>query len=487
MKSKILETGKHTIIYGISSAFQSLIGFLLLPLLTKYYSSEEFGIYSLLILISTLLGAFFFFGSTSTMNRYFFESESETQKKSIVTTTFLITLTGALIQVLIGFLLATKLSILLTNSKSFSNHIFLIILANAFGMLMNFNFVVLRLEKQSKDFVFVNIGSSIINLFLVYILLVKVNLGIYAPIIALLTANFLAFTFTFNIVRKYFTTSINKGNLKEYILFGLSATLNGLTYYLLDWIDRYFIKEYSSLSDVGIYSMGYKIGMIIHVIMIIPFSMIWTTVRMQYAKDKDNSAFVTKIISYYTIIGLSLVLMISLFAKELLMIFSGREEFIIAYKIVPIIMIAHLIYGYINIVDFGILISKKLHFFYITFLIAAILNAIMNYFFIPKFGYIAAAYITLITYLFCTLTIYLIGNKYQYLKVEWLRIISPFLLVFFLLLLSMAIFDSFIYTLLVKTFIIPVYILIIYKFWLTTNEKKTVCKFPLLVKSYFQK
>ena len=487
MKSKILETGKHTIIYGISSAFQSLIGFVLLPLLTKYYSSEEFGIYSLLILVSTLLGAFFFFGSTSTLNRYFFELESETQKKSIVTTTFLITLTGALIQVLLGFLLATKLSVLLTNSKSFSNHIFLVILANAFGMLMNFNFVVLRLEKQSKGFVLVNIGSSLINLFLVYILLVKVNIGIYSPIIALLIANFLAFTFTFNVVRKYFTTTINKANLKEYILFGLSATLNGLAYYLLDWIDRYFIKEYSSLSDVGIYSMGYKIGMIIHIIMIIPFSMIWTTMRMQYAKDKDNSAFVTQIISYYTIIGLSLVLMISLFAKELLVLFSGREEFVVAYKIVPIIMIAHLIYGYINIVDIGILISKKLYFFYITFLVAAILNAVLNYFFITKFGYIASAYITLITYLFCTLIIYFIGNKYQYLKVEWLRVIPPFLLVFFVLPISMGIFDSFIYNFLFKILIIPIYIVIIYKFWLTANEKKIVGKFPNLVKTYFQK
>lgn len=479
MKSKILETGKHTIIYGISSAFQSLIGFVLLPLLTKYYSSEEFGIYSLLILISTLLGAFFFFGSTSTLNRYFFESESETQKKSIVTTTFLITLTGALIQVLLGFLLATKLSVLLTNSKSFSNHIFLIILANAFGMLMNFNFVVLRLEKQSKGFVLVNIGSSLINLFLVYILLVKVNLGINAPIIALLIANFLAFTFTFNIVRKYFTTTINQENLKEYILFGLSATLNGLTYYLLDWVDRYFIKEYSSLSDVGIYSMGYKIGMIIHVIMIIPFSMIWTTVRMQYAKDKDNSAFVTKIISYYTIIGLSLVLMTSLFAKELLMIFSGREEFIVAYKIVPIIMIAHLIYGYINIVDFGILISKKLYYFYITFLVAAILNAILNYFFIPKFGYIASAYITLVTYIFCSVVIYLLGRKYYLIDIEYLRVFMPFIIVIAILLSFSELKLSLFHSIILKFSTVIVSIFLTYNFWLTKNEKDITNKILL--------
>jgi O-antigen/teichoic acid export membrane protein len=222
--------------------------------------------------------------------------------------------------------------------------------------------------------------------------------------------------------------------------------------------------------------MGYKIGMIIHVIMIIPFSMIWTTVRMQYAKDKDNSVFITKIISYYTIIGLLLVLMTSLYAKELLMIFSGREEFIVAYKIVPIIMISHLIYGYINIVDFGILISKKLHFFYITFLVAAVLNAILNYFFIPKFGYIAAAYITLLTYIFCSAVIYLLGRKYYLIDIEYLRVFMPFIIVILILLLFAEMKLSLLYVIILKFLVVFVSIFLTYKFWLTKHEKDIINK-----------
>ena len=190
--------------------------------------------------------------------------------------------------------------------------------------------------------------------------MIHFNSGIYAPIVGLLTANVIAFVTSLNFIRKFFVANIDTGRIREYIFYGISASLNGLTYFFLDWIDRFFLKEYATLSDVGIYSIGYKIGMIIHIIMIIPFSMIWSTIRFQYAKDSDNSEFVARIISYYTVIGLFLLLITSLFAKELLFIFSGREEYYIAYKIVPIIMIAHLLYGYINIVDFGILISKKL-------------------------------------------------------------------------------------------------------------------------------
>jgi O-antigen/teichoic acid export membrane protein len=487
MNTKIIEVAKHSGIYGISSALQSVIGFALLPLLTKFYSAEEFGVYSLLILVSTLAGAFFYFGSTSTLNRYFFEVDTVEHKKLIVSTTFLIILVGASLQVLLGFIFATKISILLTNSSAYEGHVFLIMLANAFSMLMNYNFMVLRLEKKSKVFVILNVGMNLINVFLVYVLLVHFNSGIYAPIVGLLMANVIAFVISLIFIRNFFVANIDSGMLGEYLYFGISASLNGLTYYFLDWIDRFFLKEYASLSDVGIYSIGYKMGLIIHIIMIIPFSMIWSTVRFQYAKDPDNSEFVTRIISYYTVIGLFLLLVTSLFAKELLFIFSGREEYYIAYKIMPIIMIAHLLYGYINIVDFGILISKKLYFFYITFIVAAGLNALLNFIFIPKFGYMASAYITLVTYFFCTAVIYIIGNRFYYLQIDWKRVLSPFLFVIVLLFLADGLIFSFLTNILIKLISITISGLIIYKFWLTESERKIARGLPSYFKSLIVK
>ena len=158
------------------------------------------------------------------------------------------------------------------------------------------------------------------------------------------------------------------------------------------------------------------------------------------------------------------------------MMFSGREEFIIAYKIVPIIMIAHLIYGYINIVDFGILISKKLYFFYITFLVAAILNAILNYYFIPKFGYIAAAYITLVTYIFCSVVIYLLGCKYYLIDIDYLRVFMPFIIVISILLLFSEMKLSLLYSIIFKILIVFVSIYLTYNFWLTKHEKNIINK-----------
>lgn len=471
MKKKLLETLRHFLIYGISSAFQSLIGFLLLPLLTKHFDPELFGTYTIIVLLATFAGAFFFLGATSTLNRYFFESDSENHVKSVVSSTFYILLFGVVVQVLLATIFKSNLSRVLLDSEDYSTHILIALIGNAFGSLVNFNLLLIRINKKSNQYVFLNVISNILNLSLVYFLLIYDNVGLYAPLVSILIANTLTFFLSVRILKKYLTLSVNLSLFGEYLNFGFAAMLTGLSYYLLDWIDRFLIKEYVSLSEVGIYSVGYKIGMIIHVLLIIPFSLIWSTIRFEYMRDKDNSNFVSRIISYYTIIGLFLTLIVSLFSVEMLNLFVENSDYSQAVKVIPIVMLAHLMYGYINIVDFGILISKKLYFFYSIFLLGAIFNAVLNIIFLPSYGFISSAYITFLTYLFCSTAIYLIGNKYFTIKIELNRVLPPFGVLLLIIHLSKVVELSATHYLIFRFSLLILAIILLFFFWLKLDEK----------------
>jgi O-antigen/teichoic acid export membrane protein len=470
MKYKILEIGKHTITYGISSAVQGVIGLIFLPLLTRYFNTSDFGVYSLLILISTLSSSFFFFGASSIINRYFFESITQEHRNGIVTTTFSIAVIGAVLQFILAFVFKNYLAIFLIGDIKYSSHVLLVLISGSLGMIMNYNLVILRIEKKSVYYVIINVISNLINIGITYILLKFFDYGLFAPIVGVLVANSLCLILSYPVVHKYLWTKINRQAFGEFLFFGFSTTITGFSYYFLDWIDRYFIKKFASISDVGIYSLGYRIGMIIHILMIIPFSMIWATYRMQNEKSEDNRLFVSKVISYFTIIGLIMVLFTLLFSKEILSIFSRNENFNIAYKIVPIIMLAHLTYGYINIVDFGIYVTKKLYFFYLIFLIAALINGYLNFLLIPKFGYMAAAYITLFTYILCSTSIYFISNHFYKLKVEFSRTIMPYLFILFILILNSSI--SLYWNIFSRFFFFIFILILVFVFWLDKNEKK---------------
>ena len=279
MKNKLLEIGKHTIIYGISSAFQGLIGFIFLPLLTAYFSTSEFGVYSLLLLVSTLSSAIFFFGASSIINRYFFEIDTQEHRNGIVTTTFSIAVLGAVLQFLLALMFKEELASFLIGDVKYSNHMLLVLTSGSVGMVMNYNLVILRIEKKSANYVLINVISNLINIGIAYILLKFFEFDLYAPILGILAANSLCLTLSYPVVHKYLWAKIDRKAFGEFLFFGFSTTITGFSYYFLDWIDRYFIKEYASISDVGIYSLGYRIGMLIHILLIIPFSMIFMFLR----------------------------------------------------------------------------------------------------------------------------------------------------------------------------------------------------------------
>ena len=55
LNGKMKEMEKHFLIYGIGSAMQGLVTFMRLPLLSKYFSIEDYGNYSLIFLFGILL------------------------------------------------------------------------------------------------------------------------------------------------------------------------------------------------------------------------------------------------------------------------------------------------------------------------------------------------------------------------------------------------------------------------------------------------
>ena len=106
---------------------------------------------------------------------------------------------------------------------------------------------------------------------------------------------------------------------------------------------------------------------------------------------------------------------------------------------------------------------------------------------VPKFGYMASAYITLITYFFCSGVIYVIGNRFYYLQIDWKRVLSPFLLVIVILFLADGLTLSLLAIILIKVVLILFYGLIMFKFWLTDSEKIIARSLPAYVKGLFVK
>ena len=477
IKTKIKELLNHGLIYGLTSSLQSILGFVLLPILTAYYTPEEFGIYSIILLVSALSSALFYFGASSSLARFYFDEDSDLYRKKIASSALFITLAGALLLISLSIIFGNYLSVLLFDSTIYYLHIVLACCGAAFVFLLTLMTLLLRYQKRSGLFMKVTLFGVLLNFGITYILLSTFSYGILAPLYGTLLSSMLCFFLILANKLSDFTIKLQSSHISKILNFGLQSSVAGFLFYLLDYIDRLILKELVPMSDVGIYSLGSKIAAVITILLIVPFTLIWSPMRMEYASNNNNKEFTVKVFSYLSMAGFILISISILFAEDLMSLVFVNKEFSDAAQVFPVIMLALLFFGFQNIVDFGIYLHKKVFFYSIIALIGIVFNVIMNYWLIPLFGYMVSAYITLFTYFLTTLLVYLVSSHYHQIKYEWVRIIIPLFVVVAMHFIKVFVEITNLITFAQKIFIIFTLLLFIIFFWLNKNEKAAFMNF----------
>jgi len=425
---KVKQTGKHSFIFFLGSGAQSALNFILLPIITKNIIPSDYGIYSLVVMVGTMASSVFYLGGTSAMSRYYFEESEVYYRSKVFSTCFYLTLIGFIAQICVGFIFTKNISYFLFRSDQFSDYIFYMFIASGLGFLFNFLLLQLRVERRSILFSVSNILMFIVNFGTTYYLLDYLKLGFVSLIIGPLISNLIGTVILIIALRNLFIIKFFHDDLIEYLKFGIPAVVISLTAYLLDWLDRIVLNNHVSSADLGIYSFGCRIGLLISALYVQPFSMVWSSIRWEYAKDGDTSIFFALITKLYTFIGITAILSISLFLNIILRLLSKNIEYENAITIIPIIFLSQLIYGYSNILDFGIYLNKRLSIYIGIYLIGIIVNLILNSIFVPMYGFVIAAYSKLASFGICAILIYKISNNYFPISINLFLLSIPFVI-----------------------------------------------------------
>lgn len=172
---------------------------------------------------------------------------------------------------------------------------------------------------------------------------------------------------------------------------------------LLNSMDRVMITRFCGEADTALYSLAYNCGYII--------TMLMSSINNAYApwlgeKIALNQRLeIRRFSKIYILAFCMLALGIMLIAPEILLIFGGESYLESIYVITPVAMgcICQYLYTmFVNIEQF----KKKTVGMAVASMTAAVVNLVLNYIFIPRIGYLAAAYTTLAGYI-CLLVIHM--------------------------------------------------------------------------------
>ena len=210
--------------------------------------------------------------------------------------------------------------------------------------------------------------------------------------------------------------------VKKLIKFGLPLIPSNLAAYLVVASDRLFIKQYVSIAETGLYSLGYKFGVLVNNFVTTPFNQIWGPRRLEMFKKGNSEAIFCRIFTYYTFVLIMGGLVISVLSREIVHLMAD-EAYWDSYKIIPLITLAHIVFSFFYHFNVGIMVEKKTKFFAYINIMNAIINLILNYFLIRAYGIWGAGFATLISYFLRTALCYYYSNKLHKIHVEWLRVL----------------------------------------------------------------
>ena len=165
------------------------------------------------------------------------------------------------------------------------------------------------------------------------------------------------------------------------------------------------------------------------------FQYAWQPFFLQNAKDPSAREMFSKVLTYFTLAGSILLVVLSIFISDFAKIrISGfsliGSEYWSGLNIVPIILLAYLINGMYVIFSAGIYIEEKSIYVPIITGLGALVNVVVNFTLIPVLNITGAALATLASYFVMAAGYYYVTQKFYKVKYELKRIGHIFLSVF---------------------------------------------------------
>lgn len=467
----------QTAIYGLSSVVGRLLNYLLVPLYTRYFLPEEYGVVTELYAYVAFLVVILTYG----LEVAFFRFSKKQKNKNIVYSTSLISLLITSIIFVFGMVISAESIAKTIQYPANPEYVIWFAIIIAMDAVSSISFAKLREQNKATRFalirlvnIFVNIGLNLF--FIIYCpYAIELNLSskelvstIYNPVIGvgyIFIANLIASIITFLMLLPEMIKSIwvfDASLWKKMMIYALPLLIAGLAGITNETIDRILLKyllpnELNVSAEIGIYGALYKLS-IIMTLFIQTFRFAAEPFFFAQEHEHNSKQIYADVMKYFTIITALIFLVVTIyydFVKGFLGVrFHERPE---GSLVVTILLLANLLLGiYYNLSIWYKLTEKTIFGAYLS-VFGAIITIGLNILLIPKIGFVGAAWATLACYFSMTILSYFLGKKYYPVPYETKRIASYLLLMLGLFFLS----KYFSFGMMINTIYIMIFVVIV--------------------------
>ena len=482
--SSIKKLANETVWYGASSIFAKFFVQLLTPYLTaEFRGSPDFGKMTLVYSAFSFISMGALFGLDYAYFRFIVKKETPrtlypTLLISLFSTTVVIT------AVIIFFRIPMAKALDVANHPGY---ITLSAMMVALDVLSALPFARLRHEGRPRKFAFIRISGIILYVSLVFFFLsvcprllkthpnsiiAFIYLPAFGPVGYVLLANVIQNVYQLTMLSpllKGFRWTFDRPLWRQVMVYSLPLTIAGLGGMINEVFDRIMLDwrlphaNSYAVYQVGIYSACYRLSLLITVF-VQAFRMGAEPFFFRESIQESAQRTYARVMKFFVILVCGIFLFVMLYL-DVLKYFIQDPSMWVGLKIVPILLYANIFVGiYYNLSIWYKLSTEHTRSGAIITLIGAAITLVVNYIFIPVFGYMASAWATFLCYGSMMVISYVWGQKVYpvpYARRKLLAYMVIVLLVYFVYVGLCTFSHSLIYRLAVATILMGAYILFI--------------------------
>jgi O-antigen/teichoic acid export membrane protein len=374
----------------------AVFGFISLPIITWFYSPEDIGRISLLQLLSNMCVLLFCLG----LDQAYVREYHETENKPALLKAVLLPGLLLLIIALIGCLLwPNALSRALFGVDSFTISVLIAICFLA-TFVSRFLSLILRMQERGLAFSMSQLLPRLLFLVVIFIYVLFCFGFDLLHLVLAQTASIVMVTvvYAWNTRKQWIPAidqSIDKRHLKNMLSFGFPLIFAGLASWGLVAMGRLYLRKFSTFEQLGIYSVSASAASAAILVQSI-FSTVWAPTVYKWEAAGINQDKIDQITEQVLALVVLLFALSGLFSWLIVYLLPAK------YSIVQFILVScmayPLLYTLSEITGVGLGITRRSKLAMIASIIAALVNLLGCYLFVPIYGAAGAGISTAIAF-----------------------------------------------------------------------------------------
>lgn len=402
--------------YVFSALLVDAVGFFLLPVYLMFLDSSEYGKVSIansFIDVAVIVAAL---SLHMAIARFYADYKTDKKKAARYFGTVLVfTLIVSVLFSVFCFLFGSLLEKYIFSGIDFYPMIFLVVISIPFRAIRNIHRFILRAMQSGGELALANLTVFVAQAVLTLILIGPLKMGASGMLLAALIIHlfYAIYIYVDLKIKKILTLCFDCSIIKQSLKYSLPIMPHNLSSYIATLVSRVLLNGFFGTATVGLYSVASQFGIVVNTIQSSSNNALTPWFFDYKNSGSKNKKTIQALTKAFTLFYAFCLLGVGLFAKEIIIILTGKD-YLDAWKVIPVIVIAYCIksiyYFYLNIFLYYKKASQKL---FIGTVVGNLINVIVSAILTPPLQMYGPAIAMIVSQAFISVYVYCVGKKYD--------------------------------------------------------------------------